>query len=94
MGPALQLTDISLELDGTTVLSDVGWTVAPGERWVILGANGAGKTTLLRVAALYQHPSRGTVEVLGERLGRCDVRTLRERIAFSSPRSAPRSSRA
>ena len=85
MGPALQLTDISLELDGTTVLSDVGWTVTPGERWVILGANGAGKTTLLRVAALYQHPSRGTVEVLGARLGRCDVRTLRERIAFSSP---------
>ena len=69
MGPALQLTDISLELDGTTVLSDVDWTVAPGERWVILGANGAGKTTLLRVAALYQHPSRGTVEVLGARLG-------------------------
>ena len=85
MGPALQLTDISLELDGTTVLAGIDWTVARGERWVILGANGAGKTTLLRVAALYQHPSRGTVDVLGERLGRCDVRTLRERIAFSSP---------
>ena len=51
----------------------------------MLGPNGAGKTTLLRVAALYQHPSRGTVDVLGDRLGRCDVRTLRERIAFSSP---------
>jgi iron complex transport system ATP-binding protein len=85
VGPALQLTDISLELDGTTVLAGIDWTVARGERWVILGANGAGKTTLLRVAALYQHPSRGTVDVLGERLGRCDVRTLRERIAFSSP---------
>ena len=51
----------------------------------MLGANGAGKTSLLRIAALYQHPSTGTVEVLGQTLGRTDVRTLRERIAFSSP---------
>ncbi len=85
MTAALHLEGISLELDGTTVLSDVTWTVATGERWVVLGPNGAGKTTLLRVSALYQHPSRGTVDILGNRLGRCDVRTLRERIAFSSP---------
>ena len=58
---------------------------AANERWVVLGANGAGKTSLLRIVALYQHPSAGTVEVLGQTLGRTDVRTLRERIAFSSP---------
>ena len=66
------------------------WTVGPREHWVVLGANGAGKTTLLRIAALYQHPTTGTVEVLGGRLGRTDVRTLRERIAFSSPALAAR----
>jgi iron complex transport system ATP-binding protein len=82
---ALRLDGVSLLLDETTVLSDVTWSVAGDERWVVVGPNGAGKTTLLRVAALYQHPSRGTVEVLGGRLGRIDVRTLRERVAFSSP---------
>jgi len=82
--PALRLTDVSLRLDGLTVLDHVDWAVRPGERWAVLGANGAGKTTLLRVAALYQHPTSGTVDVLGERLGRCDVRRLRTRIAFSS----------
>jgi iron complex transport system ATP-binding protein len=82
---ALRLTGVSLELDGTSVLSEITWAVARDERWVIVGPNGAGKTTLLRVAALYQHPSRGVVEVLGGRLGRVDVRTLRERVAFSSP---------
>ena len=81
----LRLRDVSVVLDATTVLRDLTWEVRAGERWVVLGPNGAGKTTLLRVAALYQHPTRGTVDVLGQRLGRCDVRTLRERIAFSSP---------
>jgi iron complex transport system ATP-binding protein len=85
VGPALELRGITQVFDGTEVLRDVDWVVDAGERWVILGANGAGKTTLMRIAALTQHPSRGTVDVLGQRLGRTDVRTLRERIAFSSP---------
>jgi iron complex transport system ATP-binding protein len=90
MDAALRCTDVTLYLDGTRILDAVTWTVQHDERWVVLGANGAGKTTLLRVAALYQHPSSGTVDVLGQRLGRTDVRTLRERIAFSSPALAAR----
>ena len=90
MTPALRCTDISLAIDGAAILTNVTWEVRPGEHWVVLGANGAGKTSLLRIASLYQHPSTGTVEVLGERLGRTDVRTLRERIAFSSPALAAR----
>src|SRR3954451_1520058 len=90
MDSVLRLTDISLVIDGTRILDGLTWEVRAGERWVILGANGAGKTSLLRIAALYEHPSSGTVDVLGERLGRTDVRTLRERIAFSSPALASR----
>jgi iron complex transport system ATP-binding protein len=87
---ALYCSHITLDLDGTRVLDDVTWEIHAGERWVVLGPNGAGKTTLLRIAALYQHPTSGTVDVLGRRLGRCDVRTLREHIAFSSPALAAR----
>ena len=90
MTSALRCAGVTLVVDGTRILDGIDWAVADGERWVVLGANGAGKTTLLRVAALYQHPSSGTVEVLGQRLGRTDVRTLRERIAFSSPALAAR----
>ncbi|OWY60131.1 hypothetical protein B7486_70835, partial [cyanobacterium TDX16] len=52
-----------------TILDGVDLDVRPGERWVVLGPNGSGKTTLLRVCGLWLHPSRGEVEVLGERLG-------------------------
>src|SRR6478735_11259379 len=63
----------------------MSWKVLPGQRWLVLGANGSGKTTLLRIASMYEHPSSGNVDVLGERLGRTDVRVLRRRIGYMSP---------
>jgi iron complex transport system ATP-binding protein len=66
------------------MLADVTWRVEPGERWIVLGPNGSGKTSLMRIASLYLHPTAGTVTVLGERLGRTDVRQLRRRIGVAS----------
>jgi len=81
----LRLDNISFVRDGRPILSPLTWKVLPGQRWVVLGANGSGKTTLLRIAAMYEHPSTGDVRVLGERLGRTDVRVLRRRIGYMSP---------
>lgn len=72
------------------LLDEVEWTVRRGEHWVVLGPNGAGKTTLLNLAAAVAHPSEGTVEVLGARLGRVDMRALRERIGTVEPGLARR----
>jgi iron complex transport system ATP-binding protein len=81
---ALDLHHIVMRRDTTLVLDDVSFSVAGGERWLVLGANGCGKTSLLRVASMYEHPTSGTVEVLGERLGRTDVRELRRRVGYAS----------
>lgn len=81
---ALLLDHVRLVRDATTILDDVSLAVYPGQRWLVLGANGCGKTSLLRIAGLYDHPTSGTVDVLGERLGRTDVRVLRRRIGFVS----------
>jgi iron complex transport system ATP-binding protein len=83
-GDALRMEGVGLTRDGRDLLDGVDWQVRAGEDWVVLGLNGSGKTTLVRIAALYEHPSRGTVEVLGERLGRTDVRTLRTRVSLVS----------
>lgn len=59
-----------------TVLKDVEWRIAPGERTGILGVNGAGKSTLLGLIA-------GTVEPTAGRVKRgktVQVRTLTQRL--------------
>ena len=81
---ALRLAGVGLVRDGTTILDGIDWTVGDGERWIVLGANGSGKTSLVRIASLYLHPSSGTVEVLGARLGRVDVRQHRRRVGVVS----------
>jgi iron complex transport system ATP-binding protein len=83
-GPVLSLSDVVVERDGALLLSGVGWTVHEGERWVVLGPNGAGKTTLLQVAGASLFPTRGTVELLGERFGEADLGELRTRVGLSS----------
>lgn len=78
------LRDIRLVRDGVTILDGIDWTVDQGERWVVLGRNGSGKTSLCQIASLYLHPSAGSVRVLGQTLGRTDVRVLRTRIGLAS----------
>jgi iron complex transport system ATP-binding protein len=75
---------VSLVRDGQVILDAVDWVVRSGERWVVLGPNGSGKTSLLRIASLWLHPTSGQVRVLGQQLGRADVRRLRGRIGVAS----------
>ncbi len=80
----VSLRQVELVRDGRFILQAIDWTVRHDERWVVLGPNGCGKTTLCRIASLDLHPSHGTVDVLGETLGRTDVRALRARIGLTS----------
>ena len=80
---ALSLSDVTLVREGRAILNNVSWNVGADERWVVLGRNGCGKSTLMKIASLYLHPSSGEVQVLGEKLGRTDVRSLRKRIGVA-----------
>ncbi len=84
MTDPLVLDDIAFVRDGRLILDRVSLRVQPGERWLVIGANGSGKTTLVRIAAMYEHPTRGTVAIDGETLGSTDVRELRRRIGYVS----------
>ena len=84
LDPVLALDAVTVQRGPSLLLDAVTLHVHQQERWLVLGANGSGKTTLLKVASMYEHPSSGEVTVLGERLGRTDVRSLRRRVGYSS----------
>ncbi|QJU53534.1 ABC transporter ATP-binding protein [Herbiconiux sp. KACC 21604] len=90
MPTVLDLEDVSVVRDGTTIIRDVHWKVEGDQRWVVLGPNGAGKTTLLQIAAAMSHPSSGSVQVLDGRLGEVDLFELRPRVGFASSAMARR----
>ena len=52
-----------------------GWWWAPMER---------GRQTALSIAATRMFPTRGTVSILGERMGQVDIADLRPRVGFAS----------
>jgi ABC-type multidrug transport system ATPase subunit len=58
----VDLEDIGVVFDDHTVLADVTWRLAPGERTGILGVNGAGKSTLLSLVAGSLVPTTGRVK--------------------------------
>lgn len=85
MSAVLDFSNVFFIRNGQHILSDVTWQLHSGQRWVILGGNGSGKTTLLKLAALYEHPSRGTVSFLDQLVGTFDVRLARKQISMVSP---------
>ncbi len=52
---------VGVDFGATTLFSDVSFTVAPGERWGIVGRNGTGKTTLFRLLTGELEPTRGSI---------------------------------
>ncbi|MCU1439180.1 MAG: transporter ATP-binding protein [Rhodoglobus sp.] len=58
----VDLENVSVAYGDTSVLKDVTWRIAPGERTGILGVNGAGKSTLLSLVAGTLLPTSGRVK--------------------------------
>ncbi|MBS3942285.1 MAG: ATP-binding cassette domain-containing protein [Actinobacteria bacterium] len=78
------LREVTLRVDGATLLDGVDLEVGAREHLAVLGPNGSGKTTLLRILSTYRHPTQGSVTILGGRFGRVDLRELRARVGFVS----------
>jgi len=85
---AVAMAGAEVLIGGWRTAGPLDLVIGAGERWTLLGPNGSGKTTALSLMGARRQPSAGTVDVLGERLGRTDVRQLRPRIGHVSHRVA------
>ena len=78
----LRIVEATVTIGSSHILGPISLMVRTGESWAILGPNGSGKSTLLDLAGGIRHPTSGTVEIFGNRLGSIDVREIRARIGF------------
>ncbi|MCO6431769.1 MAG: metal ABC transporter ATP-binding protein [Deltaproteobacteria bacterium] len=67
MTAAVQFKEVSVQIDGKSILEDISVTFEERSFSIIFGPNGAGKTTLLKLLVGQLSPSKGEVLVFGER---------------------------
>ena len=68
--------------DGSRVLDDLSFSVAPGEVVALVGATGSGKTTLCELAVRLMDPTSGSVQVGGVDVTELDPASLRQAVAL------------
>ncbi|MDE0420968.1 MAG: lipid A export permease/ATP-binding protein MsbA [Gammaproteobacteria bacterium] len=64
------------------VVTDVSFTVQPGQTVALVGRSGSGKSTLASLIARFYEPTSGNILLDGEPLGRYRLACLRQQIAL------------
>ena len=80
--PLVEFREVSYEVGGRPILSDVNFTVEAGETLVLLGRSGSGKTTALKMTNGMLFPTRGEVRVEGKSTREWDPIRLKRRIGY------------
>lgn len=68
--------------EGTWVLKDVSFTIAPGERIAIVGATGAGKSSMINLLLRFYDIQQGAIRLDGVDIARAKQRSVRKHIGL------------
>ena len=77
----LTLSDLSVDFDGRFQLSNISWSIQPGQQWLIAGPNGSGKSALAAVLAGEGDHLSGTLSGLPDRVALVSFERQAELIA-------------
>lgn len=82
----ITLNQIRRMKQGKTILKNISWQIAKGDKWILYGLNGAGKTTLLNILNAYEPATTGGVNLFGKMPGKVgySAETVRQHIGFVS----------
>jgi energy-coupling factor transporter ATP-binding protein EcfA2 len=80
--PLVDMSGLTVELGGKTVLDNVSLRVQAGEVLAVLGPNGGGKTTALHAVLGLVKPARGSISVDGQAVSASAVSRLARRVGL------------
>lgn len=66
----IEIRNVSLRLDGKSILNNISLTLEPGKIYGLVGSNGSGKTMLMKCICGFVHPTEGEIETDGRRVGK------------------------
>ncbi|MDI6447423.1 ABC transporter ATP-binding protein [Anaerobaca lacustris] len=78
----LDIKDVTVRLNGQTILQDFSLGLEAGQKALLTGPSGCGKSTVLRCLLGFVVPQAGSVHIAGQALTAESVWTLRRRIAY------------
>jgi ABC-type multidrug transport system ATPase subunit len=78
----LEIENLTVELQGKSVITHFSLEVRSGEKVSLSGPSGSGKSTLMNCILGFVRPQKGIIRILGEILDQSNVWTLRRQIGF------------
>ena len=85
--PTIEFRDVLKKFGDHTVLENLNFSVAPGERVTLIGPSGSGKTTILRLAMTLEELTGGYIFIDGEPLSYAEVGGKRTRLSDKQRRA-------
>ncbi|MER9664767.1 ectoine/hydroxyectoine ABC transporter ATP-binding protein EhuA [Mesorhizobium sp. M0159] len=77
--PMVQFNNVRKQYGAHIVLSDLSFSVSPGEKLALIGASGSGKTTILRILMTLEKIEGGSVSIDGSPLWSPEMASLSPR---------------
>ncbi|PHS25767.1 MAG: ABC transporter ATP-binding protein [Methylophaga sp.] len=82
MSTLLDVNNLTVTIDETTLLSSVSFHINEGDYLCIVGANGAGKSTLLKVLLGIIKPTSGDIAIHQQAVSRLNQKQLAQHISY------------
>ena len=79
----MEYRNVTLTIDGATILDDISFHVKPGQTLGIIGTTGSGKTTLVGMLTRINDPTSGDVLLDGEPVQSYTLKALRRHIGVA-----------